>query len=112
MSRADPDRLAEVGEKFAAQWVDRRPVVLRNYVTEIAAEVGPCSFDALVRELRFRVLRRSMGRDPDCPVIEVCTESETLTYTERGRERDITFGRLRNILTAARKVQFTARAKT
>ncbi len=104
--RTELERLAALGARFRAQHVGRRPGFLHRYLSGLVVDIpGNISFERLVSELAFQARRRELLGEAASPVEKVDQEWELLTFHEpkRGR-RQITFKRLRNLLTAIRKI--------
>lgn len=115
---AGPERddlidLLRLGLAFRAQQRGRRPGFLRRYIADLVAEriPPPISFTRLLEELELAAVRRNDGGERE-PIEHVSRANEVLTYHDprRGR-RQITFGRLRNLLTQVKPLDFPRTAK-
>ena len=102
--------LVRTGAKFLQQQhIGRRPGFLRRYVTNIVALLDSPTFENLIDELELEAARRgfsetSKGRPP---IEEVNRIWDLVKYHDPKRgEVQVTFGRLRNILTSAKKSLF------
>ena len=93
-----------IGVKFRDQQRGRRPGFLSRYVIRIVATMPPpITFAGLLAELDLAAARRDQG-DYQEPIERVSRTWEQITFHDprRGRQQ-ITFGRLRNIFTEAKK---------
>lgn len=115
---AGPDRdvllgLVRIGVRFRAQQCGRRPGFLNRYIVRIVQEMAPpVTFANLLTELDLAAARREASEGRGEPIERVSRTWEQLTFhdPQRGRQQ-ITFGRLRNIFTDAKKSKFPASAK-
>ena len=104
---ADRDRLLVIirqGMPFAEQQrMGKRPEFLHRYVAGIVAGMERPTFENLLYELALAATRRAAGDGRGEPIESVSRSFELLTYHHpiKGRQQ-VTFGRLRNILTAAK----------
>ena len=82
----------------------RRPGPVHNYLLEVADKLSPClSFDALVIELRIRVLR---GDDADMILDDVDTGAETVRWCEPGKDcHTMPFSTLQNKWSKVRQIK-------
>lgn len=82
----------------------RRPGHVHNYLCAVADEMGDrLTFDALVLELRYRLLR---GFDSDLILDDVDTGAETVTWCEPGKSCHVMpFSTLANKWSKVRKLK-------
>lgn len=82
----------------------RRPGAVHKYLLEVADNLADnLSFDALVLELRFRVLR---GYDDDLILDDVDTGAETVTWCEPGKDcHTMPFSTLQNKWSKVRQIK-------
>ena len=82
----------------------RRPGAVHNYLLEVADKLGDnLSWDALVIELRIRVLR---GNDADMILDDVDTGNETVTWCEPGKDcHTMPFSTLQNKWSKVRQIK-------
>jgi hypothetical protein len=95
--------LVRIGVKFARQQhAGRRPGFLHRYVAAIVSSTAAPTFERLIEALELAATRRNGG---DENPIEHCSRSfSLLTYHDPRRGRlQVTFGRLRNIFTEAKR---------
>jgi hypothetical protein len=94
--------------RMVAAWREnqcgRRPGAVHNYLCEVADALGDnLSFDALILELRFRLLR---GHNADLILDDVDTGAETVTWCEPGKDcYTQPFSTLANKWTRVRKIK-------
>jgi len=95
--------LVRVGIRFTEQQRGRRPGFLHRYIVGIVGGIArPCTFDALLVALELEAMRRA--EDGGVPTEHVSRAFELLTYHDPKKGRlQVTFGRLRNILTDAKR---------
>lgn len=106
--KAEIMTLIRLGLRFRAQQVGKRPGFLHLYVCGIIARMAPpITFEALLDELGLAAIRREAGDARREPIERVSRVYELVTFHDptRGRQQ-VTFGRLRNIFTAAKKARF------
>lgn len=91
-------------EVWRSNHCGRRPGAVHRYLLEVADKLGDnLSFDALVLELRFRVLR---GNDADMILDDVDTGEETVTWCEPNKDcRAMPFSTLQNKWSKVRKIK-------
>jgi hypothetical protein len=99
---AELKRLAELGRKF-----DRRgrcPGYLHRHVAAIVSNMPRPTFAALLSELRYEAVRRSVQGEAASPIEEVDQGFEVLKFHDpkHGR-RQVTFKHLKNLLTICKK---------
>ena len=96
--------LVRIGIIFSQQQhAGRRPGFLHRYVAGIVARMAPpVTFERLIEALELAATRRNGG---DETPIEHCSRAfELLTYHDPRKGRlQVTFGRLRNIFTEAKR---------
>lgn len=110
---AGPERdellvLVRLGQAFRRQQqAGRRPGFLHRYVAAIVERLGPrVTFDELVAELQVEAGRRLAG-DERVPLEEASRSWEVIKFHDPRRGRiEVTFGRLRNLLTEIRREKF------
>lgn len=107
----DRDRLLgllRIGVEFDAQHVGKRPEFLHNYIAGLVAGMDRPTFKNLLDELTLAAARRAADSAHE-PIESVSRSFELLTYhhPRKGRQQ-VTFGRVRNLLTAVKNKQFTA----
>ena len=93
-------RLVRIGVEFARRQQLGRPrnALYAHVVAVVGRMPAPVTFDALVAELQLD------ARSGGTPILHVSRSFATVTYeTERKDQIEITFGRLRNVLTDAKK---------
>ncbi|MDP3514184.1 MAG: hypothetical protein Q8S20_15705 [Sulfuritalea sp.] len=100
--------LVRLGVKFQRQHVGKRPGYLHSYVVGIVANMAPpITFANLLAELDLAAARRAAGDGRGEPIERLSRTWQQLTFHDpkRGRQQ-ITFGRLRNVFTTAKKATF------
>lgn len=94
--------LIRLGLPFRAQHVGRRPGFLHHYICGIVAGMEKPTFTNLLAELDLAAARRDAGGDRE-PIERVSRSFQLLTYHDpRAGRIQITFGTVRNYLTAAK----------
>lgn len=94
--------------RIVAAWREnqcgRRPGPVHHYLCEVADGLKDnLSFDALILELRFRLLR---GHDADLILDDVDTCAQTVTFCEPGKDcYSMPFSTLANKWTKVRKIK-------
>lgn len=108
--------LVRVGFKFQSQQRrGKRPGFLHHYIVGLVERMGTqVKFERLLEELTLEASRRNQEANGKAlpPVETVSRGFELLTYHHpKHGERQVTFGTLRNYLTAAKKYKFPASPK-
>lgn len=102
--------LIRIGVIFGRQQqVGRRPGFLHHFIAGIVERIGsPATFERLLAVLELEATHRNLDGEFGHPVEIVNRVWELVTYhhPQRGRLQ-VTFGTLRNILTAVKKTLFT-----
>ena len=95
--------LVRLGQVFERQHCGRKPGYLHHYICGIVAAMEKPTFANLLAELDLAAARRDAG-DGSSPVERVSRSFELLTFHDpRAGRCQITFGTLRDYLTAAKK---------
>lgn len=102
----DRDRLLgllRLAAPFEAQQVGKRPEFLHNYIAGLVAGMDRPTFKNLLDELTLAAARRATDNGAHEPIESVSRSFELLTYhhPRKGRQQ-VTFGWVRNLLTAAK----------
>jgi hypothetical protein len=89
---------------WRANQCGRRPGAVHHYLCDVADSLGNnLTFDALVLELRFRLLR---GHDADLILDDVDIGAETVTWCEAGKDcHAMPFSTLANKWSKVRKLK-------
>lgn len=99
-------RTLRLGVKFGEQHKGKRPEALSKLVLDCARRTPPPhTFDDLLDQLALEAARRNLYGEKASPVEKVDRIWELVTIHKKGRNRiQLTFGTIRNHLTAARKI--------
>lgn len=93
--REEIERLVRLGQVFADQQRGRRPGPLTTHVAAVVERLAERTFEALLLELELDAVRHQLlGQGP---IVRVDRAEGELLYLDRGVERAVSFGRLRNI---------------
>lgn len=107
--------LVRMAVKFKRQQCGRRNGRLHNYIVEVVSTIkGPVTFEALLDELELAAARRELQRASASasPIEKVDRVWEVVTFHDpRAGIKEVTFKRLQNILTKAKKKRFPTSAK-
>jgi hypothetical protein len=105
--------LVRLGVKFKQQHLGRRRGHLHTYIAEVVfAMKPPATFNALLEELELAAARRELRGVAASPIEKVDRVFDLVTFHDpRAGRKQVTFGRLRNILTAAKMEKLPASAK-
>lgn len=105
--------LVRLGARFKAQQAGRRRGHLHKYIVDIVSGMKlPVSFDRLLDELELAAARRELQGAAASPIEKVDRVFDLVTHhNPRAGRRQITFGRLRNIFTIAKRERFPPSAK-
>ena len=101
-------RLIRLGAAFRNQHVGKRRGFLHRYIDGIVARmVPPVTFDRLLAELEMEAVRRAADDGERVPVERVSRSFLLVKYHDPKRgEQQVTFGRLKNILTESKRAAF------
>ena len=97
--------LIRLGAVFRSHHVGRRRGFLHRYIDGIVARmVPPVTFDRLLAELEMEAVRRSADDGERIPIERVSRSFEIVKlHDPKHGEQQITFGRLKNILTESKR---------
>ena len=106
-------RLIRLGAAFRNQHVGRRRGFLHRYIDGLVARmVPPVTFDMLLGELELESVRRAGDDGERVPVERISRSFSLLKYHDpKHGEQQVTFGRLKNILTESKRSAFPASPK-
>lgn len=105
--------LVRLGAKFKAQHRGRRRGSLHRHIVNVVSGMkAPITFAGLLEDLELAAARRELRGVSASPIEKVDRVFELVTFHDpRAGRRQVTFGRLRNIFTSAKKEQFPSFAK-
>ena len=97
--------LIRLGVAFKKHHIGRRRGYLHHYIDGIVARMKtPVTFDRLLAELEMEAVRRSADDGERIPIERVSRSFEIVKlHDPKHGEQQITFGRLKNILTESKR---------